>query len=265
MRISWIRAYQVLDSRGNPTLEVVAAVDYNGSTYFGNFMVPSGASTGSHEALELRDGEKAFHGKGVLKAIENVNQVIAPKLIGLNPTAQRTIDKLMLELDGTSQKSKLGANAILGVSVAVAKAAANALEIPFFKYIGGLQGEVLPVPMLNVINGGKHADNNLDFQEFMIVPAGFSRFSEAMQAASEIYHSLKKLLKSKGYSVNVGDEGGFAPEVKTQREAVELLLKAIEDSGYKPGEQVWLALDVAASEIFNNGKYTVGGKELTRD
>jgi len=264
MRIAWIRAHQVLDSRGNPTLEVIAAIDNNGNSYFGNFMVPSGASTGTHEALELRDNDEKFHGKGVSKAIHNVNEIIAPKLIGMTPE-QRTVDEALLELDGTPQKSKLGANAILGVSVAVAKATANALNIPFYKYVGGVSGELLPVPMLNVINGGKHADNDLDFQEFMIVPMGFDSFSDAIRAASEIYHTLKKLLRERNLNVNVGDEGGFAPNLKSQREALDLLIEAIEKSGYKPGEQVWLALDSAASEFYHDGKYRVEGKELTPD
>ncbi len=262
MRITWVKAYQVLDSRGNPTVEVVVAVDNNGETFFGNFMVPSGASTGTHEALELRDKGKAYHGKGVMKAVDNVNNIIAPRLIGMNPLDQVGIDMMMLELDGTPQKSKLGANAILGVSVAVAKASANALNIPLYRYIGGIGAQVLPVPMLNVINGGVHADNALDFQEFMIVPAGFQKFSEAIRASSEIYHTLKKLLKDKGYSVNVGDEGGFAPDLKSQDEAVELLLEAIERTGYKPGEQVFLALDTAASEFYKDGRYIVEGKAL---
>jgi enolase len=255
MRIQSIRGREVLDSRGNPTVEVDCVLE-NGIV--GRAIVPSGASTGEHEALELRDGDKKrFSGKGVLKAVGNVNNVIAPALIGKDATQQSQIDTLMQAMDGTRNKSKLGANAILGVSLAVARAGAMAHGLPLYRYIGGINANVLPVPMMNIINGGAHADNNLDFQEFMIMPVGARNFAEAVRMGAEIFHSLKKLLHDGGYATGVGDEGGFAPNVKSVQEAIELILKAIETAGYKPGEQVALALDVAASEFYDKkGNYT---------
>lgn len=253
MIIEEIKAREILDSRGNPTIE---AEVYLESGDVGWAAVPSGASTGKREALELRDGDKSrFGGKGVLKAVEIVRTIIAPKLKGTPAYEQRAIDEFMLELDGTPNKSKLGANAILAVSMAVARAAASALGIPLYSYLGGTLAHRLPVPMMNVINGGAHADNNLDFQEFMIVPAGFTSFKEAIRAGAEIFHVLKKILKERKLSTAVGDEGGFAPNLKTNEEAIELILEAIEKAGYKPGENVYVALDVAASELWEDGRY----------
>lgn len=254
MRIQKIRGREVLDSRGNPTVEVDCILE-NGIV--GRSIVPSGASTGEHEALELRDGDKKrFLGKGVLKAIANVNDKIAPALIGKDATQQSQIDTLMQAMDGTRNKSKLGANAMLGVSMAVARAAAIAHNLSLFRYIGGLDANVLPVPMMNILNGGAHADNNLDLQEFMIMPVGAPNLPEAVRMGSEVFHSLKKLLHDEGLATSVGDEGGFAPNVKSAQEAIELILKAIETAGYKPGEQVALALDVAASEFYDKkGSY----------
>ncbi len=253
MIIEEIKAREILDSRGNPTIE---AEVYLESGDVGWAAVPSGASTGKREALELRDGDSArFGGKGVLKAVEIVRTIIAPKLKGTPAYEQRAIDEFMLELDGTPNKSKLGANAILAVSMAVARAAASALGIPLYSYLGGALAHRLPVPMMNIINGGAHADNNLDFQEFMIVPAGFNSFKEAIRAGAEIFHTLKKILKDKGLSTAVGDEGGFAPNLKTNEEAIDLILEAIEKAGYAPGENVYVALDVAASELWEDGKY----------
>jgi enolase len=232
-------------------------------------MVPSGASTGEHEAVELRDGDKKrYLGKGVLKAVENVNEVIAPEIIGLDVTQQAFIDQLMIDLDGTPNKAKLGANAILGVSMAVARAAADFSGLPLYLYLGGFNAKELPVPMMNIINGGSHADNNVDFQEFMIMPVGFDTFSEALRCGAEVFHSLKKVLSGKGYNTAVGDEGGFAPNLKSNEEAVTVILEAIEAAGYKAGSQVQLAMDVASSEFYNKktGKYVLageGGKELT--
>ena len=264
--ISDVYAREVLDSRGNPTIEVEV---YTESGAYGRAMVPSGASTGEHEAVELRDGDKKrYLGKGVLKAVENVNEVIAPEIIGLDVTQQAYIDQLMIELDGTPNKAKLGANAILGVSMAVARAAADFSGLPLYLYLGGFNAKELPVPMMNIINGGSHADNNVDFQEFMIMPVGFDSFSEALRCGAEVFHSLKKVLSSKGYNTAVGDEGGFAPNLKSNEEAVTVILEAIEAAGYKPGSQVQLAMDVASSEFYNKqtGKYVLageGGKELT--
>ncbi len=263
--ITGIVAREILDSRGNPTIEV----DVYTPVAMGRAAVPSGASTGIHEALELRDGGGRYHGKGVKRAVENVNKIIAPELIGMDVTLQRDIDMLMLELDGSENKSNLGANAILGVSLAVAKAAANTLGIPLYRYLGGVNAYVLPVPMSNVINGGAHAGNDLDFQEFMIMPVGAKSFREAIQMVSETYHTLKKILMEKygKLAVNVGDEGGFAPPMKEVTEPLDALVKAIEETGYKVGDEIAFALDVASSEFYEEEKnvYVVGGKEYTRE
>lgn len=248
-----ILAREILDSRGNPTIEVEVFLE-DGTN--GIAEVPSGASTGENEAVELRDNEgNRYLGKGVLKAVENVENVIAPELIGFSADEQYYIDQKMIELDGTKNKSKLGANAILGVSIATAKAAANSFNLPLFKYLGGINARVLPVPMMNILNGGKHADNNVDIQEFMIVPVGASSFSEALRMGAEVFHNLKSVLKSKGYNTSVGDEGGFAPSLKSNEEAFEVIIEAIEKANYKPGEDVYLAIDVAASEMWEDGKY----------
>ena len=253
---------EILDSRGNPTVEVDVYLDDGG---FGRASVPSGASTGTREALELRDGGKRHGGKGVQKAVGNINTLIAPKIIGFDAGEQSLIDGIMLELDGTDTKSKLGANAILGVSLACAKAAAAACGLPLYRYIGGVNARALPVPMMNVLNGGSHADNNVDFQEFMIMPAGASSFSEALRMGAEIFHTLKGVLKKRGLSTAVGDEGGFAPDLKSNSEAVELLLEAVGKAGYKPGKDVLIALDPAASEFYEKGKYHVEGKDISSD
>ncbi len=261
--IEAIKAREILDSRGNPTVEVDIICD-DGS--FGRAAVPSGASTGEHEAIELRDNvKKRYLGKGVQKAIKNINDIITPKLIGADVTVQSDIDQLMLKLDGTPNKSKLGANAILGVSLAVAKAASNSLWIPLYAYLGGISANTLPVPLMNIINGGAHADNNLDFQEFMIVPLGFTKFSEALRAGVEVFHNLKAILGKKGYATSVGDEGGFAPNLKSNEEAIECILEAITKAGYKVGDGISLALDVASSEFYQKGKYNVEGKKIGRD
>ena len=261
--IEAIKAREILDSRGNPTVEVDIICD-DGS--FGRAAVPSGASTGEHEAIELRDNvKKRYLGKGVQKAIKNINDIITPKLIGADVTAQNDIDQLMIKLDGTPNKSKLGANAILGVSLAVAKAASNSLWIPLYAYLGGISANTLPVPLMNIINGGAHADNNLDFQEFMIVPLGFTKFSEAIRAGVEVFHNLKAILGKKGYATSVGDEGGFAPNLKSNEEAIECILEAITKAGYKVGDEISLALDVASSEFYQKGKYNVEGKKIGRD
>jgi len=243
-----IRSREILDSRGNPTVEVEVLTD---DGYLGRAAVPSGASTGKYEAVELRDGDKKrFLGKGVLNACKNIEEIIREGLIGVDIFEQIYIDNLMLELDGTPNKSKLGANAILGVSLAVAKAAAAAAGQPLYRYIGGVNAHVLPVPMMNILNGGSHADNSIDFQEFMVVPVGADFFSEGLRMGVEIFHSLKSVLKKKGYSTNVGDEGGFAPNIKSNKEAVEIVLKSIENAGYRPGEDVMIAMDAAASEFY---------------
>lgn len=248
-----VYAREILDSRGNPTLEVEVFLE---SGAMGRAAVPSGASTGEREALELRDGDTArYLGKGVLKAVDNVNDRIAEEVIGMEATDQVGIDRKMLELDGTEYKSTLGANAILGVSLAVAKAAADEVGLSLYQYIGGSNAKELPLPMMNILNGGAHADNNVDIQEFMIMPAGAGSFSEALRMGAEIFHSLKKVLKGKGYNTAVGDEGGFAPNLKSNEEALEVIMEAIEKAGYKPGEQVLLALDVASSELYKDGKY----------
>ena len=252
MKIHRVHAREVLDSRGQPTVEVEVTLK-NG--VIGRATVPSGASTGVHEAVELRDGGKRFLGKGVAKAVLHVNEKIAPRLRGKEAKEQVMLDEIMLKLDGSSNKAKLGANAILGVSLAVAHAESHAQGLSLFRYLGGNQARTLPVPMLNVLNGGAHADNNVDLQEFMIVPVGMKSFKEALRGAAEIFQTLKKVLHERSYSTSVGDEGGFAPRVKSNDEAIELLLEAITKAGYKAGSQVALALDVASSEFFNDGKY----------
>ncbi|WP_029270434.1 phosphopyruvate hydratase [Virgibacillus alimentarius] len=260
--ITDVYAREVLDSRGNPTIEVEVFTE---SGAFGSALVPSGASTGEYEAVELRDGDKdRYLGKGVLKAVENVNEVIAPELLGLDITRQNIIDHLMIELDGTENKGNLGANAILGVSMAVAHAASSYLEIPLYNYLGGFNAKTLPTPMMNILNGGEHADNNVDIQEFMIMPIGAPTFQEALRTGAEIFHSLKNVLKSKGYNTAVGDEGGFAPNLKSNEEALETIVEAIEAAGYKPGEEIKLAMDVASSEIFQDGKYNLKGEGVVR-
>jgi len=262
--ITAVVAREILDSRGNPTVEVEVYTPVS----MGRAAVPSGASTGTHEAVELRDGGKRYHGKGVKRAVENVNKIIAPEIIGMDVTWQRDIDTLMIELDGTENKSNLGANAILGVSLAVAKAAANALGLPLYQYIGGTNAYVMPVPMSNVINGGVHAGNELDFQEFMIMPVGAKSFREGIRWVSETYHTLKKVIAEKygKNATNVGDEGGFAPPLREPSEALDLLTEAIEETGYKVGGEIAFALDPASSEFFDEakGKYVVAGKEYDR-
>ncbi len=250
-----VKAREILDSRGNPTIEAEVLLD---SGYMGTAAVPSGASTGSREALELRDGDPdRFMGKGVLTAVQNVNDEIGPKLLGMEASDQTGIDQFMIELDGTENKSRLGANAILSVSMAVAKAAAAETEMPLYRYLGGVSASLLPVPLMNVLNGGAHADNNLDLQEFMIVPAGAPSFREALRMGAETFHNLKKVLKSKGLSTSVGDEGGFAPNLRSNEEAMEVLMQAIEAAGYRPGEDIFIALDPAASEFYDNGFYVL--------
>jgi enolase len=252
--IVWLHAREILDSRGNPTVEAEVGLDGGA---LGRAIVPSGASTGEHEALELRDGDAArYLGKGVTKAVDHVRDVIAPTLIGMDATDQAALDAALIELDGTPLKSNLGANAILAVSMAAARAAALAHELPLYRYLGGVGGVSLPVPLMNIINGGAHADNNLDIQEFMIAPAGFDRFEDALRAGVEIFHHLKKLLAAQGKATNVGDEGGFAPSLASADEAMGLILEAIGKAGYKAGEQIFLALDVAASEFFDKAKGT---------
>ncbi len=263
--IEGILAREILDSRGNPTVEVEVILD-DGA--WARAAVPSGASTGIHEALELRDGDKSrYNGKGVLQAVENIAEVIAPELVGWEVTDQKGIDEMMIELDGTPNKSRLGANAILGVSLAVAKAAATALDLPLYRYIGGVYAHVLPVPMMNILNGGKHAVDGPDLQEFMVMPVGAPSFAEALRWGSETYHALKSVLKSKGYGVGVGDEGGFAPSLKANEEAIEVILEAIVKAGYEPGKDIWIAMDPAASEIYEDGKYNLKkeGRVLTSE
>src|ERR1700739_1318561 len=254
-KIARVVARQIIDSRGNPTVEADVVLE-DGTR--GRAAVPSGASTGEHEAVELRDGDKTHYlGKGVLQAVENVESVIAPELAGMDAANQRLIDATMIALDGTENKGKLGANAILAVSMACARAAANALEIPLYRYLGGVNASVLPVPMMNIINGGAHADNNVDFQEFMVMPVGAERFSDALRWGGEVFHTLKGVLKKKGYNTAVGDEGGFAPSLKSNVEAIEVILEAIEQAGFKAGEDIALALDPASSEFFDksSGNY----------
>ena len=260
--IADVHGRQILDSRGNPTVEVDITLN-DGS--HGRAAVPSGASTGAHEAWELRDGDKSVYmGKGVTKAIENINSKIADAVIGLPATDQAAIDACMIELDGTDNKSNLGANAILGVSLATAKAAAQFTEQPLFRYLGGAAARIVPAPMMNIVNGGEHADNSVDVQEFMVMPLGFERFSDALRCGTEIFHHLKKVLSDKGLNTAVGDEGGFAPDLGSNGEALDLIMTAIEKAGYRPGEQVSIALDVAATEFYNkdNGCYSIDGKQL---
>ncbi|MGP4077278.1 phosphopyruvate hydratase [Halobacillus sp. K22] len=260
--ITDVYAREVLDSRGNPTVEVEI---YTESGAFGTALVPSGASTGEYEAVELRDGDKdRYLGKGVEKAVENVNEKIAPNLLGMDVTQQVIIDQMMIELDGTENKGELGANAILGVSMAVAHAAADVVGLPLYKYLGGFTANTLPTPMMNILNGGEHADNNVDIQEFMIMPVGAPTFKEALRMGAEIFHSLKKVLKNKGYNTGVGDEGGFAPSLKSNEEALSTIIEAIEEAGYKPDAEVKLAMDVASSEIYEGGKYNLKGEGVVR-
>ena len=256
-----VYAREILDSRGNPTVEVEVVLE-DGT--FGRAAVPSGASTGEYEAVELRDGGDRYMGKGVLDAIENVNEVIAPELLGLDVRDQVDIDNLMRELDGTDNKGKLGANAILGVSMAVAKAAANATGTELYNYIGGMNAKTLPVPMMNILNGGEHADNNVDLQEFMIMPVGAVSFREALQMGAEVYHNLKKVLQEKDLGTGVGDEGGFAPDLGSNEEALQVIVEAIEAAGYEAGEDFYLAIDAAASEIYKDGKYDLAGEGVKK-
>ena len=258
-RITGTQAREILDSRGNPTVEVDV---YLSSGVVGRAAVPSGASTGEHEAVELRDGENdRYLGKGVQQAVTNVNDAIAPELLGLDALNQREIDHTMCALDGTPNKGRLGANAILGVSLAVAKAAAEALELPLYRYIGGANAHVLPLPMMNILNGGSHADNNVDIQEFMVMPLGGSTFSESLRMGTEVFHSLKKVLKEKKLNTAVGDEGGFAPNLKSNTEALEVILEAIENAGYKPGKDMGIAIDAASSEFYKDGKYILAAEK----
>ena len=253
-----IFAREILDSRGNPTIEVETVLDC-GVT--GRAAVPSGASTGAFEAVELRDGDKKrYMGRGVQKAVENVNSFIAPELEGMDAIYQREIDQAMLDVDGTNNKSKLGANAILGVSLSVAKAAALAMDLPLYKYLGGVNAHILPLPMMNILNGGKHADNSVDLQEFMIMPIGASTFSEALRMGTEVFHNLKTVLKKDGLNTAVGDEGGFAPDLKTNEDAIKYIIKAIEKAGFKPGKDIYIALDPAATEFYKGGKYNLKGE-----
>jgi len=259
--ITNVQARQIIDSRGNPTVEVDVYLE-DGT--LGRASVPSGASTGVNEAVELRDGDKNYYGgKGVLQAVENVNETIAPELIDLDATEQIAIDELMIELDGTENKAKLGANAILGVSLAVAKAAAKSLELPLYRYIGGAYARQLPVPMMNILNGGKHADSNVDMQEFMAMPVGASSFSEALAWGVDIYHALKGVLKARGLNTAVGDEGGFAPNLPSNEDAIKIILEAIDKAGYKAGEQIFIAMDPASSEFYEDGQYMLKGEGRT--
>ena len=253
-----IHGRQILDSRGNPTIEVDAILE---SGVVGRAQVPSGASTGEKEAIELRDGDKKyFMGKGVTKAVDNINKKIKPEIVDMESYDQRIIDQKMIRLDGTKNKAKLGANAILGVSLAIAKASAAELDLPLYRYIGGINASLLPVPMMNILNGGAHADNNVDIQEFMIMPLGASTFTQALQMGAEVFHNLKNVLKSKGYNTAVGDEGGFAPNLGSNAEAMDLIVQAIEKAGYKPGEDVSLAIDAAASSFYQNGSYNMAAE-----
>ncbi|HRP31935.1 MAG TPA: phosphopyruvate hydratase [Agriterribacter sp.] len=266
--ISDIHARQILDSRGNPTVEVDVVTE-NGLV--GRAAVPSGASTGKHEAVELRDGDKAiYQGKGVLKAVKNVNEIIADQLIGIDVTKQAYIDSLLIKIDGTENKAKLGANATLAVSMAIAKAAAQECNLPLYRYLGGVNATVLPMPLMNILNGGVHADNKIDFQEFMIVPVGAPSFSEGLRWGVEVFHHLKSVLKKKGYSTNVGDEGGFAPDIQSNEEAIETVLQAIEAAGYKAGDQIAIAMDAASTEMFDEASqsykfYKSSGKTISSD
>jgi enolase len=254
-RIAGIQGREILDSRGNPTIEVEVFLD---SGAMGRAAVPSGASTGEHEAVELRDGDgKRYLGKGVQNAVDNVNGPISRELLGVDAMDQREVDRTMIQLDGTRNKSKLGANAILGVSMATARAAADALGLPLYRYIGGVNAHTLPVPMMNILNGGQHADNNVDIQEFMVMPAGLPSFKEALRCGTEIFHALKKVLKAKGLNTAVGDEGGFAPNLASNEEAIEVILQSIKDAGYVAGKDVWIAIDAAASEFHKDGRYVM--------
>ncbi|GAB4389778.1 MAG: phosphopyruvate hydratase [Thermodesulfovibrionales bacterium] len=257
-----VHAREILDSRGTPTLEVEVMLD---SGAFGKAAVPSGASTGKREALELRDKDKRYHGKGVRKAVKNVIEKIGPHIEGEESLEQALIDRMLVDLDGTRNKSALGANAMLGVSLAVCKASAMEVGLPLYRYIGGANAKVLPVPMMNILNGGAHADNNLDIQEFMLMPVGFKSFAEALRAGSEVFHTLKGILKKKGLSTAVGDEGGFAPDLRSNEEAIALILEAARASGYEPGKDVYIALDVAASEFYSNGKYGFESRKLSSE
>ena len=260
--ITDVYAREILDSRGNPTVEVDVYLE-DGA--FGRAAVPSGASTGAFEAVELRDGDKSrYLGKGTLNAVDNVNTLIAPALIGLDATDQSGIDRFLIELDGTDNKGKLGANAILGVSMAVAKAAADSAGLPLYRYIGGANAKVLPSPMMNILNGGKHADNNVDIQEFMVMPLGAETFSEALRMGTEVFHSLKKVLNGKGYNTAVGDEGGFAPNLGSNEEALAIIVEAIKAAGYEPGKDVFLALDVASTELYHDGIYDLAGEGVQK-
>ncbi|NLI61025.1 MAG: phosphopyruvate hydratase [Clostridiales bacterium] len=264
MTIIDVLAREIVDSRGNPTVEVEVYLENGG---FGRAAVPSGASTGAFEAVELRDGDKdKYLGKGVQKAVDNVNEIIAPEIIGMVALDQVGIDQLMIDLDGTPNKGKLGANAILGVSLAVARAAADGLGIPLYQYIGGVNAKVLPVPMMNIVNGGEHADNTVDIQEFMIMPVGAKSFKEALRMCAEVFHNLKDVLSAKDYSTAVGDEGGFAPDLKTNEEAIEVIIEAVEKAGYKPGDDIRIAIDAAATELYNeeDGKYHFPGEGVVR-
>src|ERR1700754_2537451 len=264
--IADIHARQILDSRGNPTIEVDVVTENN---HRGRAAVPSGASTGIHEAVELRDGDKAvFGGKGVLKAVANVNDIIADQLIGFPVNEQASLDARLIELDGTDNKGKLGANALLAVSMAVAKAAAKESKLPLYRYLGGVNSTVLPMPLMNILNGGGHADNKIEYQEYMIVPVGAENFSEGLRWGVEIFHTLKSVLKKKGYSTNVGDEGGFAPDIQSNDEAIETVMQAIEAAGYKAGEQISIAMDAASSEMYFNDQYKFyksSGKVISTD
>ncbi len=260
--ITDIYAREVLDSRGNPTVEVEVSTE---SGAFGAALVPSGASTGEHEAVELRDGDMdRYLGKGVLKAVQNVNEVIAQEIVGFDVTRQNVIDSIMIELDGTDNKANLGANAILGVSLAVAHAASAYLDIPLYNYLGGFNAKTLPTPMMNILNGGDHADNNVDIQEFMIIPVAAPTFREAVRVGTEVFHSLSKVLQEKGLNTAVGDEGGFAPNLSSNEEALQTIIEAIEKAGYKPGAEVQLAMDVASSEFYEDGKYNLAGEGIVR-
>lgn len=259
--IADVYAREILDSRGNPTVEADVILE-DGT--LGRAAVPSGASTGAHEAVELRDGDKSrYLGKGVLNAITNINTIIGPAIIGMDPAQQAAIDQLMIDLDGTPNKSKLGANAILAVSLAVAKAAAEDCGLPLYRYLGGTNGKQLPVPMMNILNGGAHADNNVDVQEFMVMPTGAASFSEGLKMGAEIFHALKQVLKEKGYTTSVGDEGGFAPNLSSNEEALQSIVEAIKKAGYTPGQDCHLAMDVAATELFQDGKYVLAGEGKT--
>jgi len=260
--INDIYAREILDSRGNPTVEVEVLLE---SGARGRAAVPSGASTGAYEAVELRDkDETRYQGKGVLEAVNNINALIAPEIVGMDALEQRELDRLLVEFDGTPNKGKLGANAILGVSLAVAKAAAEALGVSLYRYLGGVNAYTLPVPMMNILNGGKHADNNVDLQEFMVMPVGAENFTEALRLGAEVFHSLKAVLKGKGMNTAVGDEGGFAPDLKSNVEAIEVILEAITKAGYEPGKDCYIALDPAATELYKDGKYVFAGEGVTR-